>query len=791
MGTALTNVKNDDSPWKGHIIGGAYQDCICRSYMKNAPKMSTTNSLYYVILGDPASVKSPVRDSVHVTREQAEARCREIMFQWLDDRHAKDASLIRCIRSYQKEGTFPWVRSSNGAGTEINEHEFYGDLAREWTQETATKEWPRLLARVGRAEREIPRGWFRWLHHTPLSRLDESNRGPTVTDQLKFSTEWRALAYAASLDPARLDALLPNLETHAWEVGFYGLHRLAEACWARLTPQARGRLLAGIANLENVYDDEFVGQNRYASPETSPHTQSQRVSNWLLAHLPDADLDPESVLEIACCAVRNEEPNLLAEILRCGVARLGESIERMEPFTPQFWTRNIRDFDVVGNLSHRVIDMVLEAAILRGYHPGQRLALAAGASPNIRIWEIESSSNEQFTALSYAIDKNDRELIELLLASSFSGAHEGNGKALFMAIRRRLYPLADRMLDLGVPFEPGDVVERLSTSTPGSKIEWKKFPDLECENEDFDRAERLSQGLPLAHPSDVAWFIHLASMMGGSCSTHLSTFLRRDNLKRLRHFHSRGLPLRMTLPDFAIVLASGAYDCLCWMMQQWGTQKTHLLKIRREIPSFGTQGRLWTVRADAYRTGLLDSFDTADMEPLPLPDGGRLWMDLTGLAIQDMESGPAWTRKVSVDPRRRPGFVVLRSVSTSWESCPAPKNDYALRLMIPVIKEINGLFLHTGLTVGTLWGQSYPKRFQAQVTAWIEGRSWVAMRPRILERAVQNSAQRQLKSTAAVSCASFTAAVSCASLPQIGTHRFSFKTFLNQCYARLTFWLRK
>ncbi len=705
------------------------------------------------------------------------------MFQWLDNRHAQDPSLARCIRTYHAEGSFPWVRSSTGTDIEGNERVFYQDLARQWMQATATKDWPHWLARVAAAEPETPRGWFRWLHYTVLSRLDDSNSGPSVMDQLQFRTEWRALAHAASLDPTLLGSLTPYVEIHAWEVGSYGLHRLAEACWAQLTPQARGRLLAGIANLEIVYEDVFAGWRKYAPPKDSAHTEALRVKTWLLAHLPDAIPDAASVLEIACCAIRREEQDLLAGILDHGASRLGEYIERMEPYVRQFWTRDTRDFDVVGYLSHRVIDMVLEAAILRRYHAGQRLALAAGASPNLRIWVLESCSNEKFTALSYAIAENDRELIDLLLTPFFKGANERHGKALFLAISREKYQLADRMLDLGVPFEPGDDVEKLSPPTPGGKIEWKKFPHSKCGQADFDRAERLGRGLPVVHPYESAWFIHLASMMGCNCETMLSTFLDGDDLERLRHFHSRGMPLRLTPQDFAIAIDSGAYDCLCWLMQQWGLPKTFLLKIRREIPSFGTQGRLWQVRADARGIGLLDSFDPADLIPLPLPDGGRLWMDLTGLAIQDAEAGPAWTRKVLVEPRRRPGSVVLRAAETTWESCPAPKNDYALRLMVPVIKEMNGRFLDTGLTVGTVLGQRYPGNFRSKVTAWTNGESWAAMRPRIFERASQNCAHVPIKTAPGPPTS-----VIKSSLQQNGPRPSDFKTIINRCLATLTFW---
>ncbi|MBB5031598.1 ankyrin repeat domain-containing protein [Prosthecobacter vanneervenii] len=664
------------------------------------------------------------------------------MFRWLDDRHADNTPPIRSVRMYRSEGAFPWIKPLTDEPPDAETPVFSEALAQEWVNETSAKDWPHLLARVAAAKREIPRGWFRWLHHTSLARFEEeySNNGPSVMQQLQFRSEWHALSQSARLDSKRLGELLPLLEIHSWEVGCYGLHRLAESGWRQLSPRARGRLLAGMANSESLCDEELVWHESPSAPGAFPPTPAVSVSTWLMARLSDAEFDAESVLEIACHAVRNEDPQLLARILHAGAARLGESIERMEPFHPESWTRNVRDFDVTGYLSHRVVDMVLEAAILRRYRMGQRLALASGASPNIRIWELESCSNEQFTALSYAIDQHDFELVELLLAHPFVGADEVSSKSLFLAIRMCHHKLAERILDRGVPFDRGDFIEGLDPSLPGSKPGWKNFPELpQCEPADFERAERLSSGLPLSHPSAVPWFIHGCSMMGGSCSTILAALLHRDDLKHLQYYHSRGLPLRMTTSDFAIALAVESYDCLCWLMQQWGAPKSFLLKLRREIPAFGTRGRLWMVRADARRVGLLDTFDTSGQEPLHLPDGGRLWMDFSGLVIQDDQLGPSYKRQICIDPRRRPGFVVLRSVSITWASCRHPKSDYELQSMIPLIKEMNGQFFYTGMTLGTLGDQRGLSSIHSQLKSWSQGTYWKQMRPGILERAMQNN----------------------------------------------------
>lgn len=203
----------------------------------------------------------------------------------------------------------------------------------------------------------------------------------------------------------------------------------------------------------------------------------------------------------------------------------------------------------------------------------------------------------------------------------------------------------------------------------------------------------------------------------------------------------------ISLRNWAMMSAQeGAYDCLCWMMREWKTSPRVMWRIRRELPEFGTGRRLWRVRPDAKGVGVLPDFEPGDQVPLELPDGGRLWVDLTGLAGGDNQPGPVtpgmlWVRVCRVAARRRADRVVLREAVQTWELRPEPANDHQLRDLLPVVKEVDGVFVVTGLSMGKVWWQDYPVGGDEKdwIEQWTEGAAWKRLRPQVIERL---SAQR-------------------------------------------------
>ncbi|MEX1120078.1 MAG: ankyrin repeat domain-containing protein, partial [Terrimicrobiaceae bacterium] len=657
--------------------------------------------------------EKPTPDSEHSTWEEAEARCQEIVAEELQRRFEESGSWTLALKGYLDSRKVVRVESEGKAVA------FFGDFARTWVAGRLEEDWPALLERIIITKPEVPRGWFRWLHHTFLSRY------PT-TPNLKLVEEWCAVGKQAALDPNRIDGLVAiNVEAHAWEIGWLGLGPLAEQCWDNLSPGAKGLLLAGFSNREGV-------------------------SDWILARLPETQLTPEGTLEIACNAVWNSDSPLFQAVMEKDQKILVQEVERFEP-PGEGPSKESRWSKEVARLSNRVVDMTLEACVLRGWAKGARVALQFGAKADLSVWILERSFNEHHSALSYAIKENNTQLVTVLLDAGAQPSGEMGSMPLNLAISNGNDSLAARLIEDGMDFNHGDKSDWLEAARPGDNIEWENAMHFNCHRENIEKAQRLGKGLPLVHASEVAWF-YRGDGQGGRYCTFLSHFLYHDDVERLQLYVGKGLPLRLTLPDLATMLSWGAYDCLCSMIREWNASPSVMWRIRRELPEFGTERRLWRVRPDAKRVGVLSDFDPGDQEPLELPDGGRLWVDLTGLAGGHDQPGPVtpgtlWVRKCHVAVRRRADRVVLRGVDQIWELQSEPTNDHQLRNLLPVVKEVDGVFLVTGLSMGEVRWQDYPAGGEEKdwIKQWTEGAAWERLRPRVIERL---NAQRAAYQTA-------------------------------------------
>jgi hypothetical protein len=670
---------------------------------------------FQVIIPDKWAFSRPKEktkpESEHFTLEEAEARCREIVVKELRRRFDETRSWTEALRGYLDSQEVVQVESEGKAVA------FFSDFATAWVAEQLEGDWPALLERIINTKPEVPRGWFRWLHQTFLSRY------PARVD-LGLMEEWRAVGERATLEPNQIDGLVTiNVEAHAWEIGWLELRPLAEHCWDKLSPNAKGLLLAGFSN-------------------------HKVMSDWILTRLPEAELSAEGVLEIACNATWFCDYPLFQAVMEKGRKNLHQQVERLEPFEkgPSLksrWSKHI------GRLSSRVVDMALEACVVRGWAPGARLALTLGANPDLPIWVLERSYNEDHTALSYSIKEENKEVVEALLDAGARATGDGDG-TLYLAITSGDDELAKRLIDGGMDFGPGDIPDWLAASLPGDNIEWEHAMFFNCDRKSIEQAQRLADGLPIVHATQVAWF-YQGNAQGGSHRTIMSRFLYRNDVERLRQYVSMGLPLKLTLPDFYILLSWGAYDCLCWMMREWNTSPRVMWRIRRELPEFGTGRRMWMVRPDAKQVGVIPNFDPGDQEPLELPDGGRLWVDLSGIAGGKNQPGPVtpgtlWVRTTNVESRRRDDRVVLRAVNQKWELKPEPTSDYQLRDLLPVVKEVDGTFLVTGLSMGKVWQQDYPVGGDGKewINQWTEGAAWERLRPRVIDRLNTQRAGHQM-----------------------------------------------
>lgn len=432
-----------------------------------------------------------------------------------------------------------------------------------------------------------PHGTFRWLHFAYLVRARLRVRCPQEQDWQDFATAFaKTPGSKLPLTPNALAQHLLLLNAHAWTLSRCGHFRLLEDHWPLLTPAARGAALAGGSDLHHLLDMKWISYpvlhaaSEQFRAEAAPHVQ------WLHQRLSDSDalahpieLTPENVLELACNAISMHDTPLLQRILLLGHDQLYASVQRMEAHARGFtWSREGEFAEKVSRLSHRVIDMILEAALVIGHFEAFRIALDAGAPPHLPIWVLERNYNEHHTALTYAIAQRDPEWADLLLQPQYGlQPHtEPTSLALYLAIIKGRHVLARQLLQAGMTFDRGHLNENFTVEN--SIL-------FTCHSEDIELAQRLGHGLSLAQPAEVAWF-YQGNGQGGRYCNLLTYFLASDDLPGLQSYAALGLPLRLTAPDLATALRYKARRCLPWLARQLHAPPAFMARIREELPHF-------------------------------------------------------------------------------------------------------------------------------------------------------------------------------------------------------------
>ncbi len=378
------------------------------------PIQKSETSLFHVITADRYadqrghSLKTP--ESTHATLADAKEHCEslvrldmemrrrpEVVEEEFDplgglDEVAEPKSWLRVLRDH-----FAWEEYPRIESPILAEPVGFRDYAWDWAVEQVLAGWFERLTRLESAPVETARGWFRWLHHGWLAR----NEWRVVA---AHAEDWQDVALVICRRPDLLDErLLSLIERHAWAVGRHSLRGLAQAAWPQLSAEARGRLLAGASeNTFSIDSDDFL------SSVCMEKTHGQN-DEWLLSYLPEARLNAQTMLEIACRAIWYRDEPLLKSVLTQGAALSTQTVRRMEPDGRDAWSDEIesRWVEKVNLLSHRVCDMVLEAATMRTYATGVKLALEHRADPTIRLWRLERSFNEMHTVPSLTLRLKD------------------------------------------------------------------------------------------------------------------------------------------------------------------------------------------------------------------------------------------------------------------------------------------------------------------------------------------------------------------------------------------------
>lgn len=430
------------------------------------------------------------------------------------------------------------------------------------------------LTQLAVTEPVEPRGIFRWLHNHYLWRYGRMHTEFLFTGH--DSCIWQQLAdrpvpvYKRSDDD---DLLLDVVNCHAWSFGLMGLKETTLALWDKLEPDSRAAFLAA----------------------SSERGDADTCLNMLVTFSGSLAYSPESFCQLACNTIRAGRFDILEHLLAQPVD-LEAAIRRF----PAYQSLDGWENEQIARLSHRVIDIIFEASLIRNRPDMARLALDHGADPAIPVWQLERSYNHCFSALGYVIDSEfmqdmrpRREMAELLLEYGAPAAgvpFSGPGYELFLAVRKEWYDFAERLIALGAPANRPEYAPLSVKTTAGSgsvivspsRFYWFLLPE-----EELKWARDIVGGLiPLIPVTDKQVFFR-SHCQGGEDSTLLSILIGKHNL--LKRFVYLGLDTRLSAEELCLAVRSNAYEGLCFLLEQYGdsTRSQVVAAIRERKPDFG------------------------------------------------------------------------------------------------------------------------------------------------------------------------------------------------------------
>lgn len=536
---------------------------------------------------------------------------------------------------------------------------------------------------------------------------------------------WHTLdCMAEDSDNRQLDKVLPVMEHHAWAAGTNLSLDLAGKLWPRLSAGAQGRFLAGAARHLPLRDQQ----------------DEKSLADFILASLPSGQLDAQSAAECAANAIRADRSDLLTAVLEHSDFDPDGVVERLSDEYKSF-------HDEISQHATRILDVLLETAVRFKRAEAVELLLKAGASPNLPCWNLERSYSEWFSVLSYSINPRgfselSERIANLLLehgANPRGLACEDVNKPLKLSLDKKLWELADRLLDLGADFSGGHELTR------EEQEEFERWPLRYGISADELKwvQEKIAPLLPLAQPWEIPMF-YRGGGQGGSFSTFLDSLLNEQSLDRLKHFEAGGLSTQLSPAIFVDIVKWKDLDFLLYLLRNEPNLERIVFRARRRNPAIGTNRlqALLCLPQDDRVNELLD-FDPRDQEPLSLPDGSRFYVYLDAVAPPDhangqLREGYFWLEEHSPVHRRRKDRVIVREIKREWKMVEIPANDYQMIDMMPVVKEMSGRFFLPGIIAGKMqFGQIFPEEWQSLVSAWMDApfeRAKQAFRRRIQEQ---------------------------------------------------------
>lgn len=406
------------------------------------------------------------------------------------------------------------------------------------------------LQKLEAIEPAEPKGWFCWLHNHYLVRYGDMHLGLTFGDY--YTKDWAQVSdnpipLCEQVDNEEL--LTSFLNRHAWMAGMQQLFPTVDKYWEQLDRTARGAFFAGASEM-NPSDDLFDTARR---------------------KFPDMDFTPESLCQLGCNAIKYLRNDLL-ELLLSADHDLTTTIHR---FGVSSKAGGWED-DELSKVSHRVIDMLLETALIWNRPESVLLTLGKGADPNIPIWQLERSYNMKYSALGYAISEDYRKLAEILLDNGASVAgiqFSGANHELYLAIEKSWDDLAEQMIFKGAKLSLplNSELKKSTVKSAGSEYlvlgpRGPKFfghfkDELEWVHNIIGRLITLA---PIEEKQAFFW----AYGQGGKFTTIFNKVV--GNLERLKRYETLGLDTRLTAEEFCTAVNTEAYESLSYLLSKYG-----------------------------------------------------------------------------------------------------------------------------------------------------------------------------------------------------------------------------
>jgi hypothetical protein len=339
--------------------------------------------------------------------------------------------------------------------------------------------------------------------------------------------EWNELCLRFETQSPGLDRqLIPLVEKHVWEIGRMGLSLLAERVWGDLSRAARGNYLAGISH--DVNDDTY--------PD-------------FVAKTAEADFSPTALCEVGVHLLAFQKREFVMSLLGNPETRTSE-IERFVAFRGRVLGQKYKQLDA---LSRRVVDILLEAALRFTMVEVVDDLLKRGASPDINLWQLFSSSSERYCALSYAIANELHDCIPMLLeagADPSGSEFSGRGLPLLMALNEHNWAIADMLLQRGARF----------VGEKHNSLKVYSYPS----DETLDWIRKIAGKKLRLEPIDIKPQCYIPNGIFGTSHTFLTAIMSaRENIEK---YVPLGLDARLTAEELGFGIEVGAVSSLEYLL---------------------------------------------------------------------------------------------------------------------------------------------------------------------------------------------------------------------------------